>query len=275
MNVVFKTGRKIIPAVLVLLFAACAAVKPSTPVLSGDTVKLSYMCRSADAMLVATSESKTENQSQSSIVIASDKPGPVVLKAGPETKCSTCPQEAHELKGFNTALSASLADAIVGLLYGRHQEIHIAREVPEGLPRGKRYLGLAKVWRRPKRTAMLADDYRKMVGRDPSVGDQYDYEMGLRATVSNVENGHVIISYTPTVALGGMVPTHFGEGIILDGGAKWKIDMQVHKGQLIRNGKLLGRVVEVNPTMFYIDFGHPFGGLELVCDLEIEPKNKN
>ena len=277
MNTILMAIVKTLIVAFSFLFTACAAVNPSTQVLSGEIVKLSYSCRSEGGELLATTSSIPDikpQQSKTPLLIASTEPQAVTLQAGPEKKCSTCPKDAQELVGFNAALSASLADTIVGLTYGVHKEIHIAREVPEGLPRGKRYLGMAKVWRRPKLSAMLVDDYREMMGRDPMVGYTYDSEMGLRATVSKIEKGHVTIQYAPAVALGSQVPTHFGEGIIQDDGTKWKIDIQVHEGQLIHSGELLGRVVEVNPTMFYIDFGHPFGHLELVCDLKIEPYNQ-
>jgi len=274
MKLVVRAILKSCAMACILLIAACAQFKPSLPIRPGDRVRMQYTCRSADGLLMATTErAPTEDARtpKSPVFKAPAAFEPVVLTAGSETVCSTCPKESLQLKGFDDALHASLAAVIVDRPYGRHQQVLLKRQVPEGLPPGKRYVGLAKVWERDKQSSMLTDDYRKAMGHEPVVGFQYPYEMGLQASVFAIKDNHVLIRYTSEVALGSTVPTAFGQGIIRDGGSQWQIDMQVSEGQLVRAGGLVGRVVEVNPKMFYIDFGNSFGGQELVCDVRAEP----
>ena len=274
MKLLIQSSLKLSAVLCLLLFVACARLQPAPLVQPGDSVRVKYTCRSPDGLLMATTEKAPAEDTGVAKSPVFEMPAafePVVLTAGPETVCSTCPKESMQLKGLDDALHASLAAAIVGRPYGRRLELLLNRQVPEGLPPGKRYLGLAKVWERPKQASMLVDDYYKMMGFDPVVGYQYPYEMGLQATVTAIKDNHVLIRYAPQVALGPSVPTAFGRGIIRDGGGQWRIDMQVSKGQLVRADGLVGQVVEVAPPMFYIDFGNAFGGRELSCDVRAEP----
>ncbi len=270
MNTVAHRVMRLLVPLCIILLTACAAVQPSAPFQAGETARVDYTCRTLQGELVATTEKAATGDSRlpkAPIYGEPDSYEAVTLTIGPEDKCSTCPQEKTQLEGFNVSLHASLAAAIEGLSPGRFSDVHLAREIPEGMPAGKRYLGLAKVFKRPKNTSILVDDFRKMAQREPEVGFQYPFEMGLQARVIRIEHDRVFIDYEPVVTLGEKVSTPIGQGIIRDGGDRWLIENPLVENQLVRINDLVGKVVEVDDKMIYIDFGHPFGGLELVCDI--------
>ncbi len=265
--------KKTVPTAFVLLLGGCALFNASKPVAPDHMVRVQYACRTADdGLLMATTQKGPAEDPGVPKAAVFEPPadfGPVTLKTGPKAECPDCPEKPGKTSPFLQVLHETMAEAMVGLFYDKPQSVRLIGKVPERLPKGSRYVGLARVWERPKQTKVLQADYEKMMGKTPEPGFQFMYDLGLRATVADIQGGKVIIRFDPTVTLGGMVPTPFCEGIIRDGGSHWKIHMQVTEGQLVRTGDLIGKVVEVTDTMFYIDFGHPFGGKELVCDVTI------
>jgi hypothetical protein len=254
-------------------FTGCAAFKPAKTVQSGDVVQARYTCRSADGLLVATTEenvARDPNTPKSSIYKASKVFKPVTLIAGSEEVCDTCPKKPAKVTAFSKALHDSLAGALAGLTYDRPLQLRLIGQQTSDVDPASRYLSFAKIWERPKQTIIPVANYIKMMGREPVEGYRFMHQMGIQGTVAEVRDDRVKIRFAPVVEEGGRVPTQFGEGIIRDGGKWWRIDMQVTEGQLVRSGDLVGRVVEISPTVFYVDYGLPLGGAELVCDLTVK-----
>lgn len=256
-----------------LWLCSCAVFQPVKRVQPGDVINVNYTCRSEDGQLMATTE-KTAAQDQktprSPIFRMPEAFAPVTLVAGAEAANASEPQKPVKLSGFKKVLHKHLAMDLAGQRYGQPEPLRLSPHQTDLLPPAQGYVTFAKVWARPKQSIIPVDRFVKMMRRQPEVGFQYDHEMGLQATVANVGKRHVTIQYAPVNGLGCSVPTQFGTGIVKDGGTKWRIDMQVVEGQLVRSRDLVGRVVKVEPTMFYVDYGHPFGGGDLICDVAVD-----
>ena len=268
-----------VPVICALSLTACTLTRPSASVQSNDKVRVHYSCRSADGLLITTTDKAVAEDPEtpkSPIFEMPDDFGPIIMDAGQTDPLADSQQELIRTKGFSEVLHEQIAASICGLVYDRTQPVQIKSAVPEGLSSEKRYVSFAKVWERPKQSIITVEQFIKMKGMAPVVGFQYMQYMGIQATVAQVRNGRVLIRYAPVVEPGGRVPTQFGEGIIRDGrGSWWEIEMQVIEGQVVRNGDLVGRVVEVRPNVFYVDYGHPFGGMELVCDVLVDEIKSN
>ncbi len=46
--------------------------------------------------------------------------------------------------------------------------------------------------------------------------------------------------------------------------------IDAHKGALVLAAGMVGRISYVDDKAFYIDFGNPFGGETLLCDVTVE-----
>ena len=254
------------------VIAACAAHRPAKLVQAGDIVQVSYTCRTSDNAIAVTTDQKIAEDRQllkSPIFLSPSAYGPVELTAGRPEECETCKKKRPKIKGFSEELNRQLAEAVTGWAYGERKTIHLTAEVPEGLTQDARYVGLAKIRRRPKIKQISRKLFIRSVGKTPEPGMDVPPEEGFTARVVAIEGDQVTIRVTAEP--GTQVKTPFGMGTIFDRGSLYEIDIDVNEGDLIRSGDMVGKVVKIKGRMFYVDFGQPFGGEELFCDVKVKP----
>jgi len=70
------------------------------------------------------------------------------------------------------------------------------------------------------------------------------------------------------------IQTPFGPGKVTEAPTDLKITIDARVGSLARTGPLVGRVAAVDDNSITLDYGHPFGGEELNCDVVVEPAAK-
>ena len=70
---------------------------------------------------------------------------------------------------------------------------------------------------------------------------------------------------------GSVVDTPFGKGTIKENEKNYEIVIDASVGHLVRSQGLVGRVSEVQDRTIVIDYGNPFGGETLSCDVKVEP----
>ena len=91
----------------------------------------------------------------------------------------------------------------------------------------------------------------------------------LPATVMAVDTKSVSVRFSPKP--GKEIETPFGKGTVRETSNDFEIVIAAPVGGLVRTGPLVGRIIGVDDTSFTLDYGHPFGGEELGCDIAIEP----
>ena len=86
--------------------------------------------------------------------------------------------------------------------------------------------------------------------------------------VESVTDKEVIVRFSGEN--GKQVLTPLGKGTIKELPDRFEIVIDAKQGDLIRSGELIGRVLITDDRDITIDFGHPFGGESLKCDLLIK-----
>lgn len=260
----------------VFLCIGCAGnpLTPGAVVQPGDTVAVHYTCRLSNGEIIATtlaSVAANPSQEKSSVFSPSDTYGAVSLRADPEgvEKDRTNPAYGRLVK-LEDAIAAALQSQLAGLIKGGTHELTLAAEVPENLQAAGRYLKLAKIRRRPKKRRIPRHIYHEYFGPVPEVGWQEQSEQAFISTVTAVNEKEVVMDlrHNPNARY----MTEYGEGGIVDKQDHFEIKLDVAQGQLIRNQDFIGRVVSVDQRHFRLDFGHPFGGETLQCELEVLDK---
>jgi FKBP-type peptidyl-prolyl cis-trans isomerase 2 len=69
---------------------------------------------------------------------------------------------------------------------------------------------------------------------------------------------------------GAVIETPFGPGRVREEGQDYKMDIEARKGALVRAAAMTGRISDVDDKVITIDFGNPFGGETLLCDVTVE-----
>ena len=50
---------------------------------------------------------------------------------------------------------------------------------------------------------------------------------------------------------------------------RYLIAINAQTGNLVRSGGFVGRVIAVDEQLITVDYGHPFGGEPLLCDVQV------
>ena len=134
------------------------------------------------------------------------------------------------------------------------------------LAHDERFIEMARVRRRPKTVTVTLPAYRARVGEEPAVGHEVPFESGVTAEVVAIADGQVTLRFRTEP--GTVVATGFGPGHVREADDHFEIEIDARDGQLVRAGPLVGRVVDVTDASFTLDFGHPFGGEALHCEVK-------
>jgi FKBP-type peptidyl-prolyl cis-trans isomerase 2 len=234
----------------------------------GDRVRVHYTCRLKSGELVATSDeavAEDGSTAKSPIFFAGPEYGPIALVAGPGDD-----PEPGMAQSVSQALWEKLAEAIVGMNLGEKRTVDLTAEVSPELPDGERFLEMARVrWRKKEKTmsTRLYGKFQKEA-EEPEVGQQVDLEPGFTGTVMSIAGDQVTLRVEAKP--GTEVDTPFGKGEIRDKGGHYEIEIDAREGNWVRLGNLVGRISKVDGKLITTDFGHPFGGEVLACDVEVE-----
>jgi len=250
---------------------------PPERVQAGDTVQVDYACRLLeDGRLAAATreeEARDHTVSKAPLFLERKEHGPATILAGPrETQTDTGTESGIEppdgLEVFESAVEARIGEAVVGMRPGEERRIELRAEVPQGIPEPDRFLDMARVRKRPRQVPMTRALFQKIRPEgDPEVGQEIGFEPGFRARVLSVSGDEVVVELL--AGSGDRVDTPFGPGTVEAMEDRFEISIDVKPGDLVRAGPLAGRVVHVADEMFRLDFGHPFGGEALSCDVRL------
>jgi FKBP-type peptidyl-prolyl cis-trans isomerase 2 len=257
----------LLPAILAVLASGCEKSESAPAVEAGDEVRVHYTCRLKGGELAATTRREAAGDAsvkKSPLFSPETAYEPLLLTAGPGEA-----PEYGRTQNLKRALSNGLSEAVVGMRVGEERRLQLEAEVPPGLAGGERFLEMARVRKRDKEKTMSAGLYAKFQkDKAPEVGQQIALAPGFTGTVTSVSGDQVALRVSAEP--GTEIDTLFGKGTIFDRGDHYEIEIDARKGSLIRMGNLVGRITEVDEELITTDFGHPFGGEVLVCDVKLE-----
>jgi FKBP-type peptidyl-prolyl cis-trans isomerase 2 len=234
----------------------------------GDTASVHYLCRLRSGEVVAATDIVAEIQRKSNIYLLKDKIGPLSIEAvGTADTAQEQATTPYVQRSMEEEISRQLALAIVGMKEGDTRTAEIkAEDVPE--QEAPKYIAhLTRVRTRPKEMKMPKGDYEYRTGQSPEVGQAYSYDPDFPGKVVSISDQEVTIRFSATP--GAVIKTPFGPGLIRDDGEDYKVDIEARKGALVRTGEMAGHITDVDDKGITVDFGNPFGGETLVCDVTV------
>jgi FKBP-type peptidyl-prolyl cis-trans isomerase 2 len=235
---------------------------------SGDTASVQYLCRLRSGEVAAATDNVAEIQRKSNLYVRKDESGPISIEAVSATDAAQEQATPYVQRSMEKEISRQLALAIVGMKEGDTRTAEIKTEdVPE--QEAPKYIArLTKVRTRPKEMKMPKGDYEYRTGQSPEVGQAYSYDPDFPGKVVSISDQEVTIRFSATP--GAVIETPFGPGLIRDDGEDYKVDIEARKGALVRTGEMAGHITDVDDKGITVDFGNPFGGETLLCDVTVE-----
>lgn len=240
----------------------CVSLTPGKKVQPGDQAEVDYLCRTISGELAAASFSHDSSRidgsiPRSPIYLPRKNNTPMKIKIG---------ERSPELKtqvqgGLEEELEARFSSVIQGMLPG---ETRLLKLEPKA-NKGEKVVRMARVRQRPKMLRMTPGEFRSRTGRQAEPGQSYTIDPSFPGTVVAVRENEVEIQFSAQP--GAHVPTPFGDGTIRDGGEMFEIVIDARPGTLVRSGPLVGRIASVDEKFIGVDFGDPFGGKALQCEI--------
>ena len=232
---------------------------------TGDKVSIQFTCRFPDGKIAAgtsSAVSKEQSLQKSPVFLPRSKDTPIEVTAGK----TYGPQ--HFPLAFETEIISRIAQALVGMKTGEKQSIEIRSQAPANVPRKDQFLQLARIRTRPLEIKMTPAEYKTRFKKEPKVGAPYPMDPLIPYKVESVSKDIVVVR--PSVKPGQTIETGFGKGTFRVNGNQLELVIDAKKGNLVRMGINVGRILDVSEKMFTMDFGNPFGGEPLLCEVKAE-----
>ena len=255
LNVIFVLHCPVIPA------AETDLIKP------GDKVGVQFTCRLKNGEVASsTSMAVAKNaEPKSSIFLPRSKDDPIAVTAVDGSK----DLKPNDFISLENEILAQLSRSVTGMKMNETRTIELHADKISGLPPKEEFLQLARVRVRPKEMRMTSGEFKARTGKEPAVGEEFTSDPEMPGKVASVSENEVLIRFL--VQPGSVVDTPLGKGTIQENEKNYEIVIDTPVGKLIRMQGLVGRISEAQDRMFTIDFGNPFGGETLTCDVKIEP----
>lgn len=230
----------------------------------GDRVQVHYLCRLKSGDVVASTDSIAGTEKKSPIFVSAKDPGPVSIQA--INRDEPLPDQLWP-GPFESEIRVRIARLVTGMKEGESKQVELSAKMIPGISEKEGFTWLAKVRTRPKVMTMPKGDYEFRARKAPEVGQSYFYDPAFPGNVESVTDTDVIIRFT--AKLGDTIETPFGQGRIREEGDNYKVDIDAREGTLVRTGSKIGRITKVDDKVITLDYRHPFGYEELVCDVTV------
>lgn len=254
-----------------MAFVGCTHIKPYRAI-EGDTLLADYTCFLENGEIASTTVrqiAEDTTQKKSVVFVKRDSFGPIEIKVGEEEDCKDY-KKNKELDQFETVLKNLMSQAVVGLSIGEPHRVELRATERKDVRESERIISLARVRKAPKELRMDRDQYVLQMKKKPEVDQHVDFYYPLEGKVMSVKESEVVIGFTP--ASEEFVEGPFGKIRVKDRGDHFELETMAQKGRLVRTGPIVGRIAEVGDTSFTLDYGHPFGGQKLICDVRLEKR---
>jgi FKBP-type peptidyl-prolyl cis-trans isomerase 2 len=267
MRGVAKTKAVMGAALLAGAFLICGDLKAADVIKPGDKVKIDFTCRLGNGEIAATTDKKISadtNIRKSSVFQPRQDDEALVITAGQDEAVYGKTGE----RPFEGEIVAEMGTAVVGMTPGETKNLNIKRDPRNPQGNEPMFLDMARVRTRPKEMKMTADEYQSRTGKAPEVGQEYTMDPAVPGKVSSISGGEVVVRFK--AVSGTRVKTPLGQGEIRDGEKQYEIVIDAKKGDLVRSGGMIGRIVQVTDRMITIDYSHPFGYEALKCEVRAQ-----
>lgn len=249
------------------IFYGCAGLKGGTVVHEGDQVLVNYTCRLKTGEVVFTTleEIAQDESTRASVFIPLKEYGPDVIVAGSD---DTGPAMG-KLKVFESEMRYRIARQLTGMRVGSKYTITLTSQAGEDVEPGERYMSHKLVRKNEKIRNFSHEFIMERVDEEPATGDRIQIYEGMNGVIQERIDNYYVVSIE--VVEGFSLETEFGRAYLKNGDDTYfetVIDVQV--GRLVRTGELIGRINRVGPERFMIDYAHPFGYEEIMCDVTVE-----
>ena len=252
-----------IAALVCVPLGACSTSR--SVVGSGDTVSVSFSCRLPNGELAVTTRSEAD--------VAGERKSPLYLqRIGPETLEITAAEVPRRngiegIKDFELVVLDLLAPKTAGMPVGEKRTLVLDAPRYEGLPKNEESASIPRSRHYKKIITMTPGEYAAVAGHSAEIGQTYFVDPVIPGTVSEVTDKEVVIRTSAKV--GDIVSTPFGTGKIQENETEYFFDIEAVKGTLVRSDTMVGRVVNGSDKTIDLDYGHPFGGESLLCDVSV------
>lgn len=252
-----------------LLLSGCAAHRQGGNVPTvGERLALQYTCRLPDGSLAATTHKNiAEDPDVKKSEIFSPRrvyhPAEIVVPASPE-------QITVDYVGsLEEKIVQSLARKALELPVSRQVEVELTGTVPENIPDDERFMQMGRQVKLPRRMAVPLAEYQKEYPKPPVPGEILGADENFSTMVEKVEGEavHLLFSSAP----GATRKTVYGIEHFTQEEEEFLVRLEVKPGDVLRTGPLVGRISSVEQESFTIDYGHPFGGETLSCQVQALP----
>ena len=259
--------RPVVPLLLLLMVVTtCPAVESPRTIGAGDQVSVDFTCRLKDSKIVMTTDKELAedvNELKADIFIPLKEYKPVVIPAGQEKRGP----DYGKLKTIENEILEILRLDLVGMRENSTKKFRLTSGTVTDLTKEERFLKLSRIRRQPKFIKVSPDTFKKSYKKEPVQGEIIASEdfRGLSMKVNSITNDEVQIKII--MEEGMKVDLPLGTGTVHDAGDHYETELDIHTGQIIRSGAIVGRVVDIEGDMFTIDYANPFGYESLECDV--------
>ncbi len=233
----------------------------------GDKVGIQFTCRFKNGEIASSTSTAValNTDPKSPIFLPRSKDDPVAVIAAESSE----ERQLHDFITFEDEIITQIAHSIAGMPHNgsRRIELHAGRIT--GLPPKDELLQLARVRVQPKELRMTLSEFKSRAQREPVVGEEFILDPAIPGKVASVSEEEVLIRFSAQP--GSVIDTPFGKGAVRDNEKNYEIVIDVSVGKLVRIKGLVGCISEVQDRTFTIDYGNPFGGETLSCDVKVEP----
>lgn len=230
--------------------------------------EMHYTCRMRDGAVIVTTERSVAEQpfaKKAPVFIQKERYAPVRLSAIDLANEEATP--TRELKSLEEVLIEKLSVLADPWAPDTVHTVTVVAEPQNSVPENERSIRLSRVKSAPKQTWYSKDLFEQVTGSVASLNAPADLEPMLNGKVASIEENQVLVTFSPRADQ--PIEGPFGPVTVQDLGDHYQIEIDTRKGHLVRVGPLVGRIAEVEPKMFRIDYSHPFGGETLTCDVRV------
>ncbi len=229
----------------------------------GDVATLDYLCRLKTGEVVASTGAVADAERKSPVFAPGKRSGAVSL--GAVAPDDPYPEQLYP-GPFELEIEHRLARQVTGMKEGETQRVNLSASMvmPKNEQEGFAYL--SRVRTRPKEMTMPKGDYEFRARKAPEVGQEYSYDPAFPGRVTSVTETDVTIAFSKR---GDTIETPFGTGRVREEADRYKVDIDAKEGTLVRTGNKIGRITKVDDRVIVIDYRHPFGYEELICDIQV------
>jgi FKBP-type peptidyl-prolyl cis-trans isomerase 2 len=233
----------------------------------GDKVGVQFTCRFKNGEIASSTSMAVGHDSEpkSVVFLPRNIDDPVPITAVESSK----DLQPHDLIAFEDEIVAQLSKSVTGMKLNGSGTIELHADRIAGLQPQDEFIQLARVRRRPKELRMTSGEFKTRTGKEPVVGEEFKSDPEIPGKVASVSENEVLIRFFAKP--GSVIDTPFGKGTVRENEKNYEIVIDAPLGKLVRSGGLVGRISEVQDKSIIVDYGHPFGGETLTCDVKVEP----